>query len=74
MPYTYNKRTGYFTRTDIVAEQKRDALKSMAIVLLAMLLTVSIVVNVVLVCENKELQEEIELFVPNYITGVENEI
>ena len=72
MGYIYNKRTGYFTREDIVAEQKRDALKSMAIVLLAMLLIVSIVVNVALVCENKELQEEIEIFVPNYITGVEN--
>ena len=71
MGYIYNKRKGYFTREDIVAEQKRDALKSITIVLLAMLLIVSIVVNVVLVCENKELQEEIELFVPNYITGVE---
>lgn len=72
MGYIYNKRKGYFTREDIVEAEKKDALKSMAIVLLAMLLIVSIVVNVVLVCENKELQEEIELFVPNYITGVEN--
>ena len=74
MPYTYNKRTGYFTRTDIVEEQKRDAIKSIAIVLLAMLLILSVIVNVVLLFENRELQEEIEIFVPNYITGVENEI
>lgn len=72
MPYTYNKRKGYFTRTDIVEEQKRDAIKSIAIVLLAMLLVLSVIVNIVLLFENRELQEEIEIFVPNYITGVEN--
>lgn len=74
MGYIYNKRKGYFTREDIVEAERKDALKSIAIVLLAMLLLISIVVNVVLIYENKELQEEIELFVPNYITGVENEI
>ena len=74
MGYIYNKRKGYFTREDIVEAEKKDALKSIAIVLLAMLLLISIVVNVVLIYENKELQEEIELFVPNYITGVDNEI
>ena len=74
MGYVYNKKTGYFTRQDIVEEQKRDALKSMALVVLGMLLFLSIVVNVVLVIENKELQKEVEVFAPNYITGVENEI
>jgi len=74
MGYVYNKKTGFFTRQDIVEEQKRDALKSMALVVLGMLLFLSIVVNVVLVIENKELQKEVEVFAPNYITGVENEI
>ena len=38
MGYIYNKRKGYFTREDIVEAEKKDALKSIAIVLLAMLL------------------------------------
>lgn len=71
MPYKYNRKTGFLTREDIIEEQKRDALKSMAIVILGMLLLLSITINVVLVIENKELQSELDVFVPNYITGVE---
>lgn len=72
MGYIYNKRTGYFTREDIVEAERKDALKSIAIVFLGMLLIVSIVVNAVTIYENKQLKEELEEFAPNYITGVEN--
>lgn len=74
MPYTYNKRTGYFTRQDIIEAEKKDAIKSIAIVFLAMILLISIVVNAVCIYENKQLKEELDVFAPNYITGVENEI
>lgn len=62
MPYTYNKRKGYFTRTDIVEAERKDALKSIAIVFLAMFLLVSIVVNVVVLRENKFLKEELDVY------------
>lgn len=71
MGYIYNKRTGYFTREDIVEAEKKDAIKSITIVFLAMILLVSIVVNAVLVYENKQLKKELDVFMPNYITGVE---
>lgn len=62
MPYTYNKKTGYFTRTDIVEAERKGALKSIAIVFLAMFLLVSIVVNVVVLRENKFLKEELDVY------------
>lgn len=74
MGYIYNKRTGYFTREDIVEAERKDALKSIAIVFLVVILLISIVVNAVCIYENKQLKKELDVFMPNYITGVENEI
>lgn len=71
MGYIYNKRKGYFTREDIVEAERKDALKSISIVFLVVILLVSIVVNAVLVYENKQLKKELDVFMPNYITGVE---
>lgn len=71
MGYIYNKRTGYFTREDIVEAERKDALKSIAIVFLVVILLISIVVNAVCIYENKQLKKELDVFMPNYITGVE---
>lgn len=71
MGYIYNKRKGYFTREDIVEAERKDALKSIAIVFLVVILLISIVVNAVCIYENKQLKKELDVFMPNYITGVE---
>lgn len=73
MGYIYNKRTGYFTREDIVEAEKKDALKSMAIVLLGMLLFLSITINAIFIHENKILKEELDVYTPQIyeITGEE---